>query len=452
MRNTIGLLCGFLLVASFALNRTMGLKLGFAASATSAAGSGRSYFNHKTPTPKPTSTPTPTASPTPTSSSTATATPTPTSSSTATATPTPTASPTPTATTASNVYTVPASIPSNCSATVEQQLMSFFATVPDGSTINFPANGCYGQDGSLFLPGRNNLVINGNGSTFKALTQGTSYRSNWMIQGGSNITLENMIVRGANPNAGATMAAYNAALEWQHGIDFGSVQGGTLDNVQIYDVYGDFVEAQEDSRCTDCPGDPPNRNIVVRSSHFERNGRVGFGLTDVDGFVLENSYIGNVAWDAVDIELDYNWEYGRNVQILNNTLGPMRFSLFSNWGVGGSTVGNVTVSGNVENGPLLTCVAPIQVLPPAGVYRSGYTIQNNQLLTYGNGFEFTRADNVSVSGNTVNFTNGQCGSYVGVALTDSHTVGITNNTFAVPNAIDRVDSLSTNVTVSGNVL
>jgi len=73
------------------------------------------------------------------------------------------------------------------------------------------------------------------------------------------------------------------------------------------------------------------------------------------------------------------------------------------------------------------------------MYRSGYTVQNNQFLTYGDGFDFTRADNVTVSGNTVNFTNGQCGTYVGTALTDSHTAGSTSNTLFVAAAAARAD-------------
>ena len=350
----------------------------------------------------------------------------------------------------STVYTVPASIPSDCSRAVAVKLMHWIATVPNHSTVRFVRDGCYGQDGTIVLRGRKGLTVDGNGSTFKALTQGTATRSNWMIQGGSNITLENMIIRGANPNAGASATAFVDALQWQHGINFGSVQGGTVANVQIYDVYGDFVEAQEDTRCIDCTSDPPNRNIVVRSSHFDRNGRMGFGLTDVDGFTLQNTYVGDVSWDAVDVELDYSWEYGQNIQILGNTFGLMRFALLSNDGAGSSTVGNMTMSGNVENGPILTCDPPVGVAPPAGVYRSGYTIQNNHFMTAGDGFDFTQADNVNISGNTVNFTNGQCASYVGVGVADSHSVTVTDNTFAGAAHAIRVDELSTGLHVSSN--
>jgi len=451
MRSILAILSAAALVGGITLTSTTG----FAHPGQSGNGGSLSggFKKHPppTPTPTPTSTLTPTASPTPTSASTATATPTPTSASTATATPTATASPTPTATTASNVYTVPASIPSNCSVAVEQQLMSFFATVPDGSTILFPANGCYGQDGTITLTDRSSLDINGNGSTFKALTTGVSNRSNWRIEGGSNIKLEHMTVWGADPVADTSGAAYNTNYEWQHGFAFDGTQGGILNRVSAYHVYGDFVEAEFDQRLG-ATASPPARNILVQDSSFDGAGRMGFGLTDVVGFTLQNTSVGNVSWDAVDVELDIDQEYGQNIQILNDTFGPTRFSILSNYGAGGSNVSNITVSGNVEKGPLVTCAAPIAVNPPTGMYRSGYTVQNNQFLTYGDGFDFTRADNVTVSGNTVNFTNGQCGTYVGTALTDSHTAGITNNTFAVAAAVARVDSLSSNVQMSGNNL
>ena len=94
---------------------------------------------------------------------------------------------------------VPSSIPDDCSQAVEGQIESFLSTVPDGSTVQFQPQGCYGQDGTIFVTDRKNLVIDGNGSIFRALTQGDSGRSNWEVQAGSNITIENMTLYGGEP-------------------------------------------------------------------------------------------------------------------------------------------------------------------------------------------------------------------------------------------------------------
>ena len=101
-----------------------------------------------------------------------------------------------------SVSSPPASIVSNCTLPVEDQLMAWLDTVPDNSVVQFPPGACYGLDDTITMEDRVGLTIDGNGSTFKALTPGTGNRDNWRIEGGTNITLKNMIVRGANPSAG----------------------------------------------------------------------------------------------------------------------------------------------------------------------------------------------------------------------------------------------------------
>src|SRR5262249_55860164 len=154
---------------------------------------------------------------------------------------------------------------------------------------------------SIVVSDRSGLTIDGNGSTFQALTQGAPGRDNWRIQGGSDVTLENMVARGANPHAGINDLSYDPHFEWQHAFRFGSTLRGVLDNVSAYDVYGDFVEAEFDLRGS-ISTSPPARDITVRNSRFQRSGRQGFGLTDVDGFHLTNSFVGNVNMAAIDIE------------------------------------------------------------------------------------------------------------------------------------------------------
>jgi hypothetical protein len=75
----------------------------------------------------------------------------------------------------------------------------------------------------------------------------------------------------------------------------------------------------------------------------------------------------------------------------------------------------------------------------------------NRFLSPNNGLVFRRANNVSVSSNTVTFTpTAGCSSLTGVRLTDSHTVGITNNSFSGATNVYTADGLSTDITASGN--
>jgi len=125
------------------------------------------------------------------------------------------------------VYKVPKNIKGDCSVPVESQVMAWLASVPDGSTVQFGAGRCYGQDGTITLTDRNGLVIDGQGSEFRALTPGGSHRANWRFVRGRDLTVRNIAVRGSNPQG-----AYDPAIEWQHGYSVEGVQGMTLSNVK----------------------------------------------------------------------------------------------------------------------------------------------------------------------------------------------------------------------------
>ena len=351
-------------------------------------------------------------------------------------------------------FLVPDSIPADCSRPVEDEIMDWLATVPDGATARFKHNGCYGQDKTIELEDRTDLTIHGNGSTFKALTRGSPNRDNWRIEGGRGITLTDMTVCGANPHAGIHKDAYDGSVEWQHGFRFAGTVDGTLDNVRVFDVYGDFVEAMWDWRHPDVYAAPMARNIVVRDSHFARAGRMGMGLTGVDGFLLTNSYVGDVNMAAVDLELDVDTHLGRNISIINNVFGPHRFAMFANGGVGSApNVGNVVISGNRMTGPLVSCESPVYVGPPEGDIRSGWVIEDNHFLTLSEAVSATRVRDMVVRGNQVQYEPwGGCSRYSGVGLRDAHTVNVLSNAFAGADRVLQVDAVSTNIHESGNSL
>ncbi|HEX9123115.1 MAG TPA: hypothetical protein VF984_07110, partial [Actinomycetota bacterium] len=91
-------------------------------------------------------------------------------------------------------------------------------------------------DQTLSVVGRWALTFEGNGVTFKAVTQGDKSRRHLKFRDGGDPTIRDMTVVGANPNAGMRDSAWNANFAAQHAYSFYGVQGAVLDHVRAYDV------------------------------------------------------------------------------------------------------------------------------------------------------------------------------------------------------------------------
>jgi hypothetical protein len=349
------------------------------------------------------------------------------------------------------VYKVPKKIPDDCSAPVEDKIMAWLATVPDGSTVQFEPGRCYGQDGTITLANRSGLVIDGQGSEFRALTPGGSHRANWRLTRGGSLTLLNMAVRGSNPQG-----SYDPAVEWQHGYSVEGVQGITLSNVQARDTWGDGVMLWRGASSPACGDDASStRNVIIAGSLIERSGRQGVAIVDAENVTLQDSIVGPVAWSSVDIETDENCEIARHVNIVRNQFGANRYGVIASVGFGGDPqVGDVTVTDNTQTastGLPGECWAPVRILSPDAIYRTGYVFRGNRFLARRNAFEFRRVRNIDVGSNNVTLTpTTGCGTRAGVLLVDSHTVSITSNLFSGANNVFVADSLSSGITASGN--
>ncbi|HEX4734234.1 MAG TPA: hypothetical protein VH247_07460 [Thermoleophilaceae bacterium] len=351
------------------------------------------------------------------------------------------------------VYKVPGKIRSDCSVAVEDKLMAWLATVPDGSTVQFAQNGCYGQNAAITLTNRNRLVIDGRGSEFRALTPGESHRDNWRFVGGSDLTVQNLAVRGSDPTG-----AYDPANQWQHGFSVEGVQRMTFTNVQVREVFGDAIDIYRGAASPACGEDDSSaRDVLVQGATLERIGRQGVAVVDGERVTVQNSAIGPVGWWGVDVETDAPCDIARHVTVTADTFGPNGRGVVSNPGFGGDPqVGDLTVTNNVQTAPSggsapTDCYSPISVLPPDGVYRSGYTFSGNHFLGRRYGFNLSRVRNVQISSNTVDIDSAfGCTPLVGVNLTDAHTVAINGNTFNGAASTYAADSASTDVTAGGN--
>lgn len=310
---------------------------------------------------------------------------------------------------------VPRSIDSTGRLDVTNPLQRFLASVPGGHEIRFAKNGRYRVEGTLFLRGRRNITIDGNGATVFATTRGGPDRAQWWIKDGARIVFRNITVLGANPHGGSSEDAYVRKLELQHGFRFEGVNGAELDHVQVHDVYGDFVYIGRDSLHV------PSRNIWIHDSFFSRNGRQGISVTAATNVIIERNHIEHTRRSTVDLEPNGRSWLVTNVFVLNNTVGEGRLLFLASHGQG--PVDNVVVSGNTLVGHPLT----IDAKAAPKTRRSNWIIVNNisDTTVHGRPMRFFGIDGLVVRGNRQLVT----GNTPGVVLNDVCGARVSNNQF-----------------------
>ena len=340
---------------------------------------------------------------------------------------------------AQDVYAVPDSVASDCSEDVTAQLASFVASVPDQSTIALGTDGCYRIDSILETTGRYGLTIEGNGATFQAFTEGDRVRRHLSFTRGGDLTIRNLIVRGANPYAGTGDLAYRADREAQHAFAFYGVQGALLEQVQAYDVYGDFVYiSSTGSPRIDCTG------IVVQQSNFERNGRQCITLISANDVTIRDNYIGDCRRSTFDFEPNSASQVIRNVRIENNVTGPGRLLWFASGGAS-YQISDVIVTGNMAAIPEggRKPIGPVYIAAPATGRKGPFTFAGNSWMVagpYSGGFfRLGRVIEVQIYGNQV---LSDSRAPAAVNLIDAQCIDVTSNVFHSADVVFTADDLS----------
>lgn len=325
---------------------------------------------------------------------------------------------------AGETFATPATIPADCSTDVTSDLAAWIASVPDDAVLSLPEGACYRIDDTLSIEQRTSLRLEGHGATLKAGTEGDRTRAHLRIRQSSNVTVHDLIVRGANPRAGVAEEAYQADREAQHAFEILASEGVLLDDVQAYDVFGDFVYIGGSVRLS--------KQVTVRNSRFERNGRQGVAVTNAEDVVVEGNFIAEVRRSLFDLEPNSNKGRARRIQLLANRTGAAHNFWLASKGVG-AEVGDVTIRGNVMEAPSggLMWVRTPEGLPP----RTGFTIDDNTLLARNTvsdegsvgAFFFQNCADVSITGNRVQFETNQ--RMPAVELRSSSRVTVSGNDF-----------------------
>ncbi|MCA1704633.1 MAG: hypothetical protein LC808_15775, partial [Actinobacteria bacterium] len=187
------------------------------------------------------------------------------------------------------VFNVPGFIAADCSRPVQNELADYIKSVPDGSTISFPARGCYAQGSRIEIRQKRNLKILGNGATFRSSTpnDNNDNQPNWYLFKSSGISMTEMVIVGnfhdtGVPNIDRGSVASNAGVSVYGGRDI------VLTDLNISDVFGDGVQVAkswvEDTFEPEVPSNVRVSRIVVNTA-----GRHCVSTSQVVGFWLQDS-------------------------------------------------------------------------------------------------------------------------------------------------------------------
>ena len=197
------------------------------------------------------------------------------------------------------------------------------------------------------------------------------------IISGSNITMENLRINGANKGG-----AYREDLAFNSGIWTQGTAGLTLSNVRVAHVFGDCLTLAPLRSGKGRDGIvAPVRDLKVDGFRGNACGRQGIALSSVNGAVLTNITIGATAFDAFDAEADQPGREGAmNVTVDHCSFsgliaikagggftGPITFSNCTMSGAVGSVLSVYNSSGRADAGPIsfvndsLRCGASVYV-------------------------------------------------------------------------------------------
>lgn len=278
-------------------------------------------------------------------------------------------------------YTPPGSIDPTGHTDVTDALNGWFATVPDGSTIDLPAEAVYRCEGPIHLVGRHGLHINGHETTIAATTDGADVippddlkhrwprnRYHLSFVGCTAIHVNRLHIIGPHTEGGPS-GDYDRDLEAQHGVN---VQGSTDVNLQrigVRQVWGDFfyVGSTQQQRSS---------NVRIRFADCDTNGRQGVAVTNASDVDVRDSAFHNIRMSWAVVETNTDADTVTNVTFRNNSTGYCRLPWVVVSGPG-SNVGAIHILNNTAH--YRTGIPIIHAQAPTGDPRGTLVIRGNRM-------------------------------------------------------------------------
>jgi len=340
---------------------------------------------------------------------------------------------------------VPTSIDAGGVTDVTHALDAYLAAVNSNTTVVFPVNGRYRIEGTLLIRGKDSVTIDGNNSTFFAMTSGLAgppppnchgngpchpnrSRMQWDFESDTNLYVHDINVIGASTNPG-TAGTHQLAYEAQHAFNIGSGNNVVLDHVTAKNTWGDLVNIG---------GGISNRaatNVTVSNSTLDGASGQCVAIVDASHVLIEHNSIGLHAGckrSLFDFEANVPSNVITYITIEGNQLGQSRFSTVADAG-SSATEHDITIDNNhMRREPLVILV---KGYPTAR--RSNYRITNNVGVNGHNqgSMSFTYVDGVVISGNTQPFRADNwpriswLGAQAPVWLNCSTNISVTGNDF-----------------------
>jgi hypothetical protein len=361
--------------------------------------------------------------------------------------PKPTPTPTPTPTPPPGIP-VPVSIASDCSVDITAALNAFIASVPDGNTVVFAADGCYRLEQQLLLDQRTNLVLDGNGAELRRTLatppelQYPTGNRHINVWGGSGITIRDLKITGTNtvPDKRAGFGSYLPPYEFDHAIALQGVTGATIQDVTIDAVWGDGIFMGQGPTAG-------TSNVAATNVSIDRNGRQGVSFSRVAGVVLDNVQLLHSRRSGFDFEPAGPGASVSNVEIRNSYVKAFLKQ------VAGGGLGDV-YDIFFHNNTIADSSAPvIEILGPEASDRHGWRFYDNfspNTLGYNEAMHFANVDDIDIQRNVFHLSTK--GSRESVQFDNAHgALFVIDNDFLGACA-PYVANNSDPVIASGNIL
>jgi hypothetical protein len=302
---------------------------------------------------------------------------------------------------------VPSSIDFTGESDASAKLVSFLATVPDGSTIVFRKGGTYRMDHGLQFRNRHRLVFEGNGATLSSNPRTASVEADSLFalwRGNTDITIRNFHFEGNS----STPGIYQRGVK--EGVHAVLVQGDRVEihNVTVRGMYGDAFLVHESGTSTGWSSD-----VWIHDSRVYSTGRNGVSIIAGQDVVVERVVFDKVGYSTFDIEPNDPDQGAHRVVFRDNTAGTWSNTFLSAEGAPDSVVDGVILTGNtVTDASIKTAIR----LPTR---RSNIIITDNvsHVTVRGPVLLLSHIDGLTIAGNTQPLSSGEL-----ARITDSTNV------------------------------
>ncbi|MBA2320840.1 MAG: hypothetical protein H0V89_06780 [Deltaproteobacteria bacterium] len=333
-------------------------------------------------------------------------------------------------------------------------IIAAIAACPEGSTVRFPLGASYTVDSAITVEDRVDLVIDGNGATFHNVAPNDDATSpTFALRRATNVTLRNLTVEGSFLPTGGRLGAAGETVrstnQFNPAVLVYGGQGVWIEDVTANHVWGDGVLVVPSDAVL--PGDPGAgsraTDIHVVRLKATTHSRQCVGVADVDGLWIEFSTCVDSWYGGVDLEPDRGvvTHVIHDAHVLDNTFdGYWGYAVAVPTDVDTGQVEGVEIRGNVTLTPPDICFAPVLVVyheagtpETPGTTVADIVVEDNVLLTQGDGVSIRDASSGSVRYNTIELTESPtwCGSVAdpsvpvrrlgadGVTVSDNMVIG-----------------------------